>query len=326
MGQLGDNVGLAVSNSVIDGHKKALTLVLMLESLDKGLGENLIKSLKSSQAKVLLNLVKQKPLMEEKEIVAMVDSAFQILVDKNHIMAESGFVSSIGENIDPEDDFRRSIILNNQSLLSLFSEDFLKSLGDNKACIGLALLCKLAKKQDVIRVMKILPDEIAQDVLLKYVRIKSTSLEMTNEFTSFMLEKLSQEKESLTQLDPNVQLASILEQSQPDLIKLLRKNNRDIDWKDVESKMFKLEDLSVLESSKLDQVLDVFSDPKELGLLLNRLPDAISGQLKSRLTDRKLGMIKEEQSDIEAMDEEEASEVMSKLVAIVRDQEQEGSS
>eukprot|EP01049_Picozoa_sp_SAG25_P013949 SAG25_NODE_2305_length_1739_cov_1.346341_1_plen_262_part_10 len=262
MGQLGDNVGLAVSNSVIDGHKKALTLVLMLESLDKGLGENLIKSLKSSQAKVLLNLVKQKPLMEEKEIVAMVDSAFQILVDKNHIMAESGFVSSIGENIDPEDDFRRSIILNNQSLLSLFSEDFLKSLGDNKACIGLALLCKLAKKQDVIRVMKILPDEIAQDVLLKYVRIKSTSLEMTNEFTSFMLEKLSQEKESLTQLDPNVQLASILEQSQPDLIKLLRKNNRDIDWKDVESKMFKLEDLSVLESSKLDQVLDVFSDPK----------------------------------------------------------------
>ena len=99
----------------------------------------ILKSLKTDQAKVLLRLIKEKPLLTEHEIEEVTNISYQILIDQKDIIAGTQFIESVDKSIDPDRKFKEKVILNHQSLLCLFSEEFLKKLGKNRACMGLAL-------------------------------------------------------------------------------------------------------------------------------------------------------------------------------------------
>ncbi|MEK9656775.1 MAG: hypothetical protein VW378_00160 [bacterium] len=309
----------SVSLDVSNNHRKALGFILFLDEFEKGLGDRFLKSLPSDKMSSLSSMVEDRPCFSEDQIQSLIEDSYRVLIEKKDMMVRPEFIDSIDSESENRVRFKEDILLNKKSLLRVFPTSFFQELADEKSYLALALLCKLATKEDVIALLRLFSIEVSEQILFFYVKINTSSVLLLDEFTSFMLDRFDEEEERLDDGDSNFELAQILEQSSPALVKRFKQLAVDIDWKDVESKMFKLSDLKHLDSAQLNRVLDVFVDAKELAVLLSQVPKNVLSQLQLKLTDRILGMVAEEGAYVQGLDKAAKQAVISKFISVVRD-------
>lgn len=301
-----------------DSLKKAITLLMWIESQEKGLGYSILKSLSSKESKLFLSLLKEQSFIKENEIESVIEQGYDILIEKKTLMMDSKFLSLLDQEYNPEIDYQHQLKDQQKSLLSIFPRSFLHSLASNSACYALPLLCKLAKQEDINDLISQFDNHVSQDFLYRFSQISCSNLEILNYFIVFMLEVFQQQKDQYFAEDEQKQLALVLEQKPPHYFQEMKQRYPGCDWDAVERHMLKIESISKLNHLQLDRLMDHFEDAFELAVMLKVFTSSLADQIKNQLTDRMQMMLNDEVAKADLISDEDKQVIISKYVVILR--------
>jgi len=205
--------------------------------------------------------------------------------------------------------------------LSHVQEDILAAYLKNEYPQTIAVVLSKIATDHASRVLAVLPDELAMDVVQRMLGLDTVQKEILEKIEATLRSEFMSTLSHSTRRDSHEQMAEIFNsfdrQTEARFITTLEENNRD-DAERIKALMFTFEDLGRLEASAIQTLLQKM-DKKELTLALKGANETLKDFFFANMSARSAKLLRDDMEAMGAVRLKDVDEAQGRMVATAKD-------